>query len=459
MSALIEDRYLLAERCFPKIDIFEQQATVGGAWNYSELNPECKIQVPQINPFQPRDRPFWTAPSDEEPVPVFSSPMYDRLETNIPKDLMGYSDQRFPPECQLFPHRDTVTAYLSTYAEEVKSLIRFKTQVLDVRSEISSSGNDVWNVRYMDLVSSEKFAETYDAVAVCSGHYTVPHLPAVSGIEEWNKAYPGLISHSKFYRRPENLRNKKVIIVGNAASGTDIASQVSLYSKSPLLVSSRSESFLFSAADDKEDVSEIMEFIAPSEAERAVRFADGRVEAKIDAILYCTGYLYSYPFLSSLQERLLSNGFRVQHTYQHIFYIDHPSLAFLAVPMRVLPFPLSEAQAAVMARVWSSRLYLPAIEAMYNWEQTVANDKGTGKGFHVLNFPEDFDYHNRLYDWADTVDRNIGKLPHRWNQKERWTRKRFAAIKKAFADRGELRHQVQTTEDLGFQYNDCLEDD
>ena len=387
------------------------------------------------------------------------SSMYDRLETNIPKDLMKFSDQPFAPDDQLFPTRESVCQYLDKYAEDIKPLILFKTQVKNIRLQCGRSGNDIWNVSYRDVETGVIGSSLYDAVAVCTGHYTVPYLPNIPGIIEWDMAYPGTISHSKLYRRPDVYTGKKVVVVGNAASGTDIATQIGTVAKAPVIVSSRSESFLLSAAGSREDVPEIREFISPSEAARAVRLANGRIEGGIDAVLFCTGYLYSFPFLSSLQPKIIADGFRVKNLYQHIFHAEHPSLSFLALPLRIIPFPLSEAQAAVMARVWSGRLQLPSLSVMQEWEKDVIIKKGAGKMFHILNFPEDFDYHNYLYDWAAQTDPMTGKMPHRWTEKERYTRERFAAIKKAFADKGEHRHQVRTVEELGFNYHDWLKEE
>ncbi|MCJ1398947.1 hypothetical protein MMC11_002148 [Xylographa trunciseda] len=451
-------KYLIAEKCFETIDIYEQQATTGGAWNYSELSSENPIDVPQTNPDQPLDQPSWRG-QGKASIPVFTSPMYDRLETNIPKPLMSYSDTPFPPKSQLFPHRDVVTDYLERYAKEVKSLIQFETQVIDVRLQSRHAIHDVWNVESENLVTGERKAACYDAVVVSSGHYTIPFIPSVPGMKEWNTAYPSAISHSKFFRRPEDFVNKKVLVVGNAASGVDIAAQIVPYCMPPLLMSSRSESFLLSSATGRKELPVISEFLSPSINNRAVRFSNGHVETDIDAIVYCTGYLYSYPFLRSLHSQLISDGLRVRNLFQHIFYIEHPSLAFLTLPMRILPFPLCEAQAAVMARVWSKRLELPSVKKMHAWEDDVIAEKGDGKGFHAQNFPEDFDYHNFLYDWAAQANGTVGKMPHRWDEKERWLRQQFPAIKKAFGDRGEGRHKVTTAEELGFDYDAWLEEE
>jgi cation diffusion facilitator CzcD-associated flavoprotein CzcO len=52
------------------------------------------------------------------------------------------------------------------------------------------------------------WTEDFDAVVVASGHYTVPFVPYIEGLEEFAKAYPGSVEHSKGYRGPDKYRGK-----------------------------------------------------------------------------------------------------------------------------------------------------------------------------------------------------------------------------------------------------------
>ncbi|KAL2220253.1 hypothetical protein M432DRAFT_561066 [Thermoascus aurantiacus ATCC 26904] len=461
-AGLAAAKYLLAEKCFEKIDIFEQRSKVGGLWNYSPASDKSGIAtpIPQLSPHQPVDEPIWhsTGKAEAPRAATFLSPIYQGLETNIPKDLMRYSDKPFPSNSQLFPRFDTVTKYLEEYAEDISHLIRFENQILDVRPENASSST--WSVTRRDLKTGLKETVSYDAVVVANGHYNVPYVPAIEGIEVWSKAYPGAISHSKFYDSPEPFRGKKVIVVGNSASGIDIGAQISEVCEGPLLCSSRSESYLSPGpATDSVECPEIVEFLSPSTHERGVRFADGRIEENIDAILFCTGYLYSYPFLSSLDPPVVQDGTRTLNVYQHIFYIDRPTIVFPALAQKVIPFPISENQAAVFARVWSGRLSLPSKAEMRAWEDSMVAEKGAGKAFHVLPFPRDADYLNFLYDWAAKAkpqpgleNAGRGKLGVWWGEKERWMRAHFPEIKKAFLNKGEQRHSIRTLEEIGFDF-------
>ncbi|KAK3632980.1 monooxygenase [Elasticomyces elasticus] len=459
-SGLAAAKYLLAERAFSRIQIYEQRSTVGGIWNYvphQSASPH-DVDIPQTKPYGGVNKPVWQQSGaakvfgkDTKEEAVYTTPLYDRLETNIPRGLMGFSDLDWPEDCQLFPRHEAVLEYIERYADDIRHLIQFRTQVMDV----SLSKDEKWMVKTQDVShrGGEVETEMFDAVIVANGHFDIPYMPQVRGIEEWSKAYPGSITHSKFYRTPEQYASKKVIVVGNSASGIDIGHQIEQSCKSPLLLSSKSESFLVNAASStKVDKPPVAEYMVEN---RSVRFEDGTTEADVDAVLYCTGYFYSFPFLDMLDPPVITTGEKVENLYQHIFYQPHPTLAFPVLNQKIIPFPMAEAQGSVIARVFSGRLALPYAEEMKAWENDWAEQNGDGRMFHVLKFPADADYINMLYDWCTSADgegSERGKVPPYWGEKEYWMRERFPAIKKAFQDLGEDRHVVQTLQEVGFDY-------
>ncbi|KAK3715308.1 monooxygenase [Vermiconidia calcicola] len=486
-SGLAAAKYFLAEKAFSIITVYEQRATVGGLWNHvpcPNSTPD-DLSVPQTDPDAKDDEPIWDYPNGEDgdykadKAPYFMTPMYDLLESNIPRGLMGFSDLDWPEDCQLFPKHESVLDYIDRYAEDVRHLIRFQTQVVDV----SMNPDERWNVKTRPIVPDPNTAteETvFDAILVANGHFDVPYIPSVTGIERWNKTYPGTILHSKFYRRPEHFAGKKVIVVGNSASGVDIAAQISTACALPLLQSQKSESFLHpDPTSGMVEKPQIVEYVAEG---RQVWFADGSVESDIDAILYCTGYFYSFPFLKSLKPPVISSGERVENLYQHIFYRPQPTLAFATLNQKIIPFPVAEAQSAVIARVWSGRLQLPDDPEMERWEQTTFEETGAGRNFHVLKFPKDADYIDMLHDWAMTAEGppdacaelrkrrmsssnvdveqrkqhrpSVGKEPPYWGEKEYWTRERFPSIKKAFQKFGDERRSKRKLEDVGFSFEE-----
>ena len=381
------------------------------------------------------------------------TPMYDGLESNLPHNLMRYSDDLTLEDQQLLPTREFVVRYLETYSEDVRGHVRFETEV--TRVELDSRGvQDQWSVQARDLRSKNLTTSVYDAVVVANGHFNVPTLPRIPGLTAWNDAFPGIITHSKHYRNARHFHGKRVLIIGASASGTDLASQISCVARLPVYISQRSASPQSYPADYKKAVPEIAEFLSPSDCSKGVRFVDGTVVDNIDAVVFCTGYYYSCPFLKDLKPAVITTGDRVENLYQHLFCIPHPSLTFLGLPSRILPFRTFEAQAAVVTRVWTGRLDLPSADRMYAWEAERVAKSGSGRSFHVLPFPQDMDYIEDMVTWASSArDAGQGKLPPQFSKKERWQRGKAPLIKKAFIDLGERRHDIKTVEQLGFDYS------
>jgi thioredoxin reductase len=470
-SGISAAKSLLAERTFEKIDILEQRHEVGGVWNLTTNILSKRTPIPQLDANY--DIESQALPELEngtagelaklDQVDRFETPLYDLLETNIPKQLMEYANRPFADDLPLFPQHQSVLDYCKKYAEDVISLVRFGSRVSEVRA-IEGTHDDGhctgWLVTTVDDETSNPNVRQYDAVVVASGHFSVPYVPAIEGIEKWSTSYCGSIMHSKAYRSPDIFAAKKVVVVGNSASGIDIGAQIGEVCKHPLLQSSRTENSFFSpeGMSWKEDVPEIVEFLDPEKHNRTVRLANGRVERDVDAVVFATGYFYSFPFLK-VDPPVITSGLRTRDVYQQLFHIRYPTLAFPVLPQRIVPFPLAENQAAVIARVWSGRLSLPTEGEMRAWEKKLLGERGDGKAMHILNFPEDADYLNMLYDWAASAtprqgleSDGIGLLGTRWDDKRRWMRSQIPATKRTYAERGEERFFVRTVEELGFDF-------
>ncbi|XP_062027084.1 flavin-containing monooxygenase FMO GS-OX-like 5 [Rosa rugosa] len=97
----------------------------------------------------------------------------------------------------------------------------------------------------------------------------------------------------------------------------------------------------------------------------SVVFTDGSVVVA-DTILHCTRYKYHFPFLET-------NGIvtvdeddnRVGPLFKHVFPPAlAPSLSFVGIPSKTLPFPNFELQSKWIAGVLSNRIALPSQEEM-----------------------------------------------------------------------------------------------
>jgi hypothetical protein len=152
---------------------------------------------------------------------------------------------------------------------------------------------------------------------------------------------------------------------------------------------------------------------------------------------------------------------RMQHVYRHVFFTPRPTLAFVGLLQKVIPFQAAESQAAAIAMVWNNRNYLPSQAEMDRWEEQEIAMKGSGRKFHIMGFPPDGDYINEMHEWylqAEPIMESE-KLPPLWGGRERWIRERFQIIRKAYSDKGAARHQVKTMGELGFDYEKWKEEE
>lgn len=250
--------------------------------------------------------------------------MYETLHANIPGSLMNYKDRPFPQDAWAYPSRQTIQNYIGGYAEDLWSHIKFNVQVESVELT-QDAERDRWILKAKSTVDDETIKETFDAVVVANGHYSVPFLPEVKNIKAFHTTHPDIIIHSKNYRTPEPFAGKRVVVVGNGPSGLDIARQITGVGAQTLL-SVRSPT----PTDKLEhvgatEIAEIVEFLPD---QQAIRLKDGSVQSGIDAIIYCTGFLFSYPFLPGLAPKLLTKGKGVFGLYKHLFLIQHRRWSF-----------------------------------------------------------------------------------------------------------------------------------
>jgi len=105
--------------------------------------------------------------------------------------------------------------------------------------------------------------------------------------------------------------------------------------------------------------------------ECVIVFADGQQVREVDAILWCTGFLYDFPFIDAQTDPYLrapitvEGGKRVRSLHLQLLSIEDPSLAFIGLPFSVVPFPLIYFQALFIAAVYSGKVTLPCRREQY----------------------------------------------------------------------------------------------
>ncbi|XP_048064523.1 flavin-containing monooxygenase 5-like isoform X2 [Megalobrama amblycephala] len=350
----------------------------------------------------------------ENPDPDRAS-IYHSLIINTSKEMMCFSDFPIPAHFPNYMHNSLIMDYFRMYAEhfQLKRHIRFQTKVLHVtpRPDFSHSGQ--WDVE-IESKDGQREKQVFDAVMVCTGHHSHPHLPLKDfpGID----TFKGKYFHSRDYKTPEEWRGKRVVVIGIGNSGGDISVELSRMAKQVYL-STRKGSWILNRVGDNGVPSDMMfnnrirgwiiqmlpvgfinnvgekqlnkrfdhklyglqpahrvlsqhpmvnddlpnrilsgtVSVKPNVQEfrgSSVVFEDGTVEDDIDLVVFATGYTFSFPFLSSHVIPVSKNKVSL-YKYMYPPALERPTLAVIGLiqPLGAI-MPISEMQAR-----WATRVF------------------------------------------------------------------------------------------------------
>ncbi|KAF3764242.1 FAD/NAD(P)-binding domain-containing protein [Cryphonectria parasitica EP155] len=398
-SGTIAAAALKAENYFDRIQVFERRDSAGGTWIFDPSpGPELPIEPgklpPEIDPplSIPNNLPRITAPSEQERYS--QTPVYNSLTTNVPDVAMCFSDERFA--YGPFPPHHVPRQYLENYVarHRLDEHLVLNTTVEDVSRMPPSSGTggpERWELtlrkhdvlRHVDIW----WTEIFDAVIISNGHYSVPYIPHVEGLEAYTQKYPDRVVHSKYYRSPSIYKNQRVLTIGNSASGWDIMNELTTTAALPVHSSRRHKSPF--EGDKPGPGIEWRPVIRRYQADGTIEFEDGTTLGpdEIDRIVYCTGYRPSYPFWNTAKNGRPMYDYEVGklvNTYWHTFFSDFSTLAIVGI-QKALTFRSFEYQAVAVARLFAGRnaLPLPPAVEMRRWEAERRDwVLETGKKFH-----------------------------------------------------------------------------
>jgi cation diffusion facilitator CzcD-associated flavoprotein CzcO len=213
----------------------------------------------------------------------------------------------------------------NTTVELVSKNPETRKWTLTLRRPVNDGQDDHW------------WQETFDGVIVANGHYTVPFVPHTPGLQELAVNFPGIVQHSKAYRKPETYWKKRIIIVGASISGPDISFTLADVAETPVhsVVRGRYHPYFFDYAFQHPNILRhpaISHITSNSENNtRIVHFEDGTKVDNFDYIIFATGYSWTLPFLPDVAKTIRKN--RVPNLYQHIFLRDDPTLCFVGASM------------------------------------------------------------------------------------------------------------------------------
>lgn len=309
-GGLCAARHVSASSCMTPI-LWEKASRVGGTWVYTS----------QVG-------------KDENGLPIHSS-MYKNLKTNLPKELMAFPDFPFPAKEESFVHHTDVLSYLEKYASHYNlyQYIKFRHHVKNVKPVDRDDGTHGWAVTVQDLETNTTTTSLCDSIIVCNGHYSVPMMPPIKDIDK----FQGQQMHSHDYREPELFRGLRVAVLGASASGLDISLEVASVAKEVLLSHNHPVQI---PSELPPNVRQVRGIVAAYED--GFVFGDGS-QADADVLLYCTGYKFTFPFLSEECGVTVENSV-VKPLYKHLIHTAFPTMAFIGIPSLIVPFPLFDVQ-------------------------------------------------------------------------------------------------------------------
>jgi Flavin-binding monooxygenase-like len=223
--------------------------------------------------------------------------------------------------------------------------------------------------------NGEVVSEIFDAVVIANGHYSMPNIPAIEGIQN----FKGTVLHSVSYDSPEVFRGEIVLCIGGRASGSDLAREISRHAQHVFLSSSTVQSTMSHG-----NVTFVPKTLSIDEDGGIVFGKSCDVRPHVTTIIYCTGYDYSFPFINETSNLALAAEPElrcVMPLYKHLWHADYPNVSFIGIPTSVVPFPLFELQIeAVLQQIVTNGQNLPS-----RLERRLTAERDAQDGGHLQN--------------------------------------------------------------------------
>lgn len=156
--------------------------------------------------------PYAQAEADAEVGGNWYHGVYETVHIISSRKTTEYADFPMPSDYPDFPSRGQMSDYYKIYSDEfgLRENIEFNAKIVMCRP----IEKHIWEAEYE---SGEK--RIYKGVIVCNGHHWDKRLPNYSG------DFSGEFIHSKDYKNPEQLKGKKVLVIGGGNSACDVVSE------------------------------------------------------------------------------------------------------------------------------------------------------------------------------------------------------------------------------------------
>ncbi|KAF8553187.1 FAD/NAD(P)-binding domain-containing protein [Imleria badia] len=422
------------------VRIFERDSVPGGNWHYTEETPPdapvpnaptyladfvpsfppAGVDLPYTEVIEDKDGEVWR--DHRGPKPIWKS-----LMLNAPSSVQQFPQWHWPPgtpyalpQYQARNYVRSYASYLNINSNDDNSATAYNTRVERVEKRTSQAGQEQgWRLWLKSLEPTGHrtyratwWTEDFDAVVVAVGKYCAPSMPSIPGLDEWVRKFPGLLRHSRQYRRPEAYTNQTVLIVGAAVSGSEISRDLNRHAGKVYQSFRpdtdrrwhwRLENYVRRLPKNTTCVGEIKQFLPIPEGSPIqaglVELKNGTVLSGIDSVILATGFRYSFPYLPQYYDgatyvphegsaRTVSpflplDGSHLRDLYLDLFYIQDPTLAFIGMPEGTQSFVFSEYSTLALAKVWSNTAKLPNSQTMRALHDETVEERG-GYGKYVM---------------------------------------------------------------------------
>ncbi|XP_049542499.1 senecionine N-oxygenase-like [Anopheles darlingi] len=349
------------------VTLFEQSKHIGGTW---VLDDRTGV--------------------DEHGIPIHSS-MYRGLKSNLPRETMGFLDFEIEDRGVNYVPAEDVLAFVKRYVEKHVPLdrIMLQHQVIQVTRQFNEQQ---WLVIVRDLLENRIKMFHFDFLLISVGRYASPMLPDYA---ERNR-FTGRQLHSHDFRDAHDFRGEDVLVIGGGPSATDITLMLADVVNS-ITISHRSAIPLNFPAEKNI----VQRAVVTDLTHDGAYFADGTA-GTYSVVLFCTGYRFSFPFLS-VDCGLTVKDRSIEPLYKHCININQPTMAIIGSPFPAFATLMMDLQARFCVQLFSQQKTLPSKEEML-LDLAADQKERKDRGFDADRSEQLFeDLHERYYQELSMV--------------------------------------------------------
>ncbi|MEV4803350.1 NAD(P)/FAD-dependent oxidoreductase [Nonomuraea sp. NPDC049421] len=142
---------------------------------------------------------------------------YPGAGCDIPSHLYSYSFEKYASWTRRYPEQPEILDYLQHCADkyDVRRKIRLRTEV---RRAVFDGG--AWQVTTSSTEGER--TETFDVVVMAVGQLNRPHMPDISGMDE----FEGVCFHSARWNHGHDLTGRRVAVIGTGSSAAQLVPRV-----------------------------------------------------------------------------------------------------------------------------------------------------------------------------------------------------------------------------------------